>query len=143
MPFQVRADTFVSPSLSLSLFVFLYSVLIFSDSMRSTRGGLDGRVLSTRRRMDLDFFNFARERRVSRCERENCAALRFESRKSGRTVHARGFECALGCFVARSKESFVRGVCFRTGWLDVREGFRTIARVYARLCDRMGFFRSH
>ena len=142
MPFQVRAHTFVSPSLS--LFVFLYSVLIFSDSMRSTRGGLDGRVLSTRRRMDLDFFNFARERRVSLLrERENCASLRFESRKSGRTVHARGFECALGCFVARSKESFVRGVCFRTGWLDVREGFRTIARVYARLCDRMGFFRSH
>jgi hypothetical protein len=63
MPFQVRTDTFVSPSLSLSLslFVFLYSVLIFSDSMRSTRGGLDGRVLSTRRRVDLDFFNFARE----------------------------------------------------------------------------------
>ena len=62
MPFQVRTDTFVS--LSLSLFVFLYSVLIFSDSMRSTRGGLDGRVLSTRRRMDLDCFNFAREMRV-------------------------------------------------------------------------------
>ena len=96
-----------------------------------------------RRRVDLDFFNFARERRVSLRERENCASLRFESRKSGRTVHARRFECALGCFVARSKESFVRGVCFRTGWLDVREGFRTIARVYARLCDRMGFFRSH
>ena len=36
----------LSLSLSLSLFVFLYSVLIFSDSMRSTRGGLDGRVLS-------------------------------------------------------------------------------------------------
>ena len=142
MPFQVRTDTFVSPSLSLCVSVF--SVLIFSDSMRSTRGGLDGRVLSTRRRMDLDFFNFARERRVSLLrERENCASLRFESRKSGRTVHARGFECALGCFVARSKESFVRGVCFRTGWLDVREGFRTIARVDARLCDRMGFFRSH
>jgi hypothetical protein len=64
MPFQVRAHTLVSPSLS--LFVFLYSVLIFSDSMRSTRGGLDGRVLSTRRRrMDLDCFNFAREMRVS------------------------------------------------------------------------------
>ena len=141
MPFQVRAHTFVS--LSLSLFVFLYSVLIFSDSMRSTRGGLDGRVLSTSSKMDLDFFNFARERRVALRERENCASLRFESRKSGRTVHARGFECALGCFVARSKESFVRGVCFRTGWLDVREGFRTIARVYARLCDRLGFFRSH
>ena len=95
-----------------------------------------------RRRMDLDFFNFARETRVSFSLRENCAYLRFESRKSGRTVHARGFECALGCFVARSKESFVRGVCFRHGWMDVREGFRTIARVTRDFATRMGFFRS-
>ena len=54
-------------------------------------------------------------------------------------MHARGFECALGCFVARSKESFVRGVCFRTGWLDVREGFRTIARVTRDFATGWGF----
>ena len=127
-----------------SLPLCFYILLIFSAfrAIRCARRMVDWTVASfLRRRMDLDFFNFAREIRVS-CERENCASLRFESRKSGRKVHARGFECALGCFVARSKESFVRGVCFRTGWLDVREGFRTIARVYARLCDRMGFFRS-
>ena len=39
-------------------------------------------------------------------------------------MHARGFECASECLVARSKCPFVRGVCFRRGWLDVREGFR-------------------
>ena len=90
-----------------------------------------------RRRADLDFFNFARESPLPL--RENCAYLRFESRKSGRKVHARGFECALGCFVACSKESIVRGVCFRRGWLDVREGFRTIARVTRDFATGWGF----